>query len=206
WESESPGQGKSPAQSRPRSPARYITQMAPLSPVIATWEPDNIARIGRGENLQVAPGVWRLDAPKRTRRDLLAVVHRNRRGVSASRKDRLRNPPQPHRERIPGDGLPGEREGDEHPRGPRVSERPRDSRSSGSRDHHRTGRRRPRDRDLGPREIPGHRLREILLAGEQGPGKPQRSPSNVARRPGHETDPRVHRELRQPEELRPNRP
>src|SRR5207244_13172824 len=65
---------------------------------------------------------------------------------------------------------------------------------------------RPRYRDLGPREIPTHRLREVLLAGEQGPGKPQRSPSNVARRPGHETDPRVHRELRQPEELRPNRP
>src|SRR5213594_1200039 len=116
-----------PAQLRPRSPVRYITQMAPLSRVIATSEPDNGRRIGRGENLQAASGVWRGDAPNGTRRNLLAVVHRDRRRVPPPRKNRVRDPPQPDRERVPGDRLSGESEGDEHPRHSRVPECPGDS-------------------------------------------------------------------------------
>src|SRR2546426_3025285 len=122
------------------------------------WEPDNNPRIGRGENLQVAPRGWRLDAPQRTRRDLLAVVHRNRRRISSSWKNRVRNPPQPHCERVPGDGLPGESEGDERPWDPRVPERPRDSRPSGSRGHHGTRRGRTRSR-RGLREEGSERAR-----------------------------------------------
>src|SRR5439155_9829275 len=49
-------------------------------------------------------------------------------------------------------------------------------------------------------------LREVLLPGEQGPGEPERLAHVLARRPGDQNRPRVHREFWEPEELRPDRP